>query len=110
MKTIRYLLLFYLAFNLSFLKGAIGCMDKSKHMKERFDTKNYELVQCNCPCNRNLIDGRICPLCRHTHIPSRWEMVHNAAPKTAAKIALADYFTNPSTVMKQLLARYKRGR
>lgn len=51
------------------LQSAIGCMDNSKHLTERFDTKAYHYVQCNCPCVKTIIVRNRCLKCQHYHDP-----------------------------------------
>ena len=41
------ILLSFLAINQNY--AAIGCQEKSWHLKKKYDHKVYHYVQCNCP-------------------------------------------------------------
>ena len=63
------ILIALLAFLLN--KGACDCMDNSRHLQERYDTKAYYLVKdCYCPCGKGpaykiLADRGKCLMCGH---------------------------------------------
>lgn len=50
-----------------------GCLDNSMHLKEKYDTKAYHAVECNCPCDtyaafgRKSPDRNKCLECGHFH-------------------------------------------
>lgn len=66
----------------------IGCMDKSSHLKEKFDYKGYRYVQCNCPCKKHAISSErgICKKCGHYHDPGRFEILHFTENKEIKKV------------------------
>lgn len=53
----------------------IGCMDNSHHLQQKYDSKEYHYVQCNCPCDRYAAVGKKAPSrnqcleCGHYHDP-----------------------------------------
>lgn len=51
------------------LSAAVGCLDNSRSLTERFDYKEYHPVQCNCPCwkYRQSSDRCQCVKCGHYH-------------------------------------------
>ncbi len=59
------------------LIGQIGCMDKSKHLNEKYDYKTYHYVHCTCDCQRyaQSSDRGLCSECGHYHDPGSWEIV-----------------------------------
>jgi len=52
--------------------AAIGCQEKSWHLKKKYDHKVYHYVQCNCPCHKypQRADGT-CSKCGHRHDPGQ---------------------------------------
>lgn len=42
---------------------SINCLEKSKHLAEDFDDKEWHSAQCDCPCQ--LIRKNICTECGH---------------------------------------------
>lgn len=51
------------------LDGAIGCMDNSQHLKQKFDTKAYHYVSCDCPCRSKAPGTNRCARCGHLMVP-----------------------------------------
>ncbi len=58
----------------------IGCMDNSYHLSREADFKNYNYVQCNCPCKQYRqywYRGYHCMQCKHAHDPALAQAVRN---------------------------------
>ena len=68
------ILLSFLAINQNY--GAIGCQEKSWHMKKKYDRKNWHPVQCNCQCHKypQAPDGT-CSKCGHRHEDPRLGLI-----------------------------------
>jgi len=55
--------------------GQPGCMSKSQKLKQKFDTKAWHYVACNCDCKNNAPKGLYvqkqnkCIECGHQHEP-----------------------------------------
>lgn len=76
--------------------GAIGCMEKSWHLKKAYDYKSFHYVTntvdpnnpkagyCQCPCDKYIAQygksapGGRCPVCRHCRVPQPVIIVNNA--------------------------------
>ncbi len=102
----KYLFFALILFNLSTLKGAIGCLDASKNLKESFDSKNYHLVSCDCPCIKLQEKRNICTKCLHAHWPKPMHILKNTMKNTQKKQEI-DPFINPKIAIKQLIQRAK---
>jgi hypothetical protein len=51
------------------LSAGVGCLDNSWRLLRRYDSKEYHVVSCNCPCDKyeQLEDRGRCIKCRHFH-------------------------------------------
>ena len=64
-----------LSFLLAFMvvKPKVGCVDNSYHLKQKYDSKEYHYVECNCPCDTHAAFGlkskyrNKCLECGHYH-------------------------------------------
>jgi hypothetical protein len=80
------------------LRSEIGCMEKSLHLTESFDPKEYHYVEggdggyCNCPCSKYRAQAKPlpygqCPICKHYKaIPSLIVVTEKARTAAAKKI------------------------
>ena len=74
------------------IKPKIGCLDNSHYMQEKFDSKEYHYVRCNCKCDQHAAKGLKCPgrnqclECGHFHYPEPQFIV----------ISDADYKSSPA--------------
>lgn len=63
------------------LYTAPGCLDNSYHLTQAFDYKNYHLVQCNCPCEKQykILSKRAqCSKCLHYRDPYVWDLLRTS--------------------------------
>lgn len=106
------------------LKGSVGCMDNSQHLRQNFDTKAYHYVQCDCVCRSRVPGTNQCTRCGHINVPQEQEYVSaNAKPAVAKAMAVKGYgvtgkadheldnlMQNPDVKLKQLIAQYRLNR
>lgn len=66
------------------------CLDDSKYLMEKFDTKELHVVECNCPCPQTKIvqPRNQCLDCMHYHANPAWEII-KARPTQAKETYLA---------------------
>jgi hypothetical protein len=69
-------LLFGTTWTTTMLYAQIGCMEKSMHLHQLYDPKEYHYVEggdggfCNCPCEKYKAQAKPlpygqCPICKH---------------------------------------------
>jgi len=87
MKKTIFILLIVALTHTNSMQPAIGCMDKSYHVKKKYDYKVYHYVQCNCPCHKYVhsFDRGICPQCGHYHDPGEFNVLAPAATEKATE-------------------------
>ena len=81
-------------------EGAIGCMNNSRNLTQMFDYKNYEFVQCSCPCGSSsryqiLADRGLCRECRHYRNVKPMRLIKGTPPTTKQPLSeniIARYF------------------
>jgi len=81
-------------------QGAIGCMNNSRDLTQTFDYKNYEFVQCNCPCGSSsryqiFADRGQCRECRHYRNVKPMRLIKGTPPPTQKPLSdniIARYF------------------
>lgn len=89
------------------LKAKVGCMDDSKYLSEKFDTKELHYVQCNCPCKTIVQPHNQCLFCRHYHAEPSWEIikpqpVRIKEPYLAPKLVLDPARRNVKKILNKL--------
>ncbi len=74
-KKLLILLISCAALASTLITAKVGCLSKSYHLKQKFDPKEYHLVDCNCPCDYWAMKGLStdakskCLECGHAHNP-----------------------------------------
>ena len=92
------------------LEAKIGCMDNSLHLQERYDTKAYHYVACDCPCRKYLSDRNKCPQCDHFHDAQQFVIIESQDQQINKNKASAGPFETSTDVydtLKKLVASYK---
>lgn len=108
MKQIIFLFLL-LGTNLAY--GRIGCLAKSKDLKEPFDTKTFHLVACTCDCDYHMAKGKYCPArnqcleCYHSHDPRPIILVTKIVKMTQEYPPYM--LENAPQALQQLINRYR---
>lgn len=92
------------------LFGLIGrCIDDSKHLKERYDNKEYHFVRCYCDCSDTLKE---CPKCGHKRMAQKKFII--STPQSALKAGSAieqqkkdhtTIVTDPRAILTALVKR-----
>lgn len=91
----------YLAIN-----GAVGCMDTSSHLKEKYDTKGYRYVSCQCPCAHITAHRGQCMQCKHFRVPKELETVTINKQKAIAP-SHAQLLKKPLFALQEMVNRYR---
>ena len=100
MKNLIKMYTLLLAFFILPIHGAVGCMNNSRDLTQMFDYKNYEFVQCNCPCGSSsryqiLADRGLCRECRHYRNVKPMQLIKGTPPETKQPLSenvIARYF------------------
>lgn len=85
-----------------------GCMDNSMHLKQKYDTKTYHYVSCNCPCDYYRTQGLYasakhkCLECGHRHDP-RTTLILGAIPQARVTTVVPTV----KGALDRLLSRWK---
>ncbi len=93
-----------------FIQTRIGCLSKSKELKEEYDTKSYHPVQCTCDCAYHQAKGKLstaqnqCLECGHSHDPKPLIIVTKIAHQAAEKNISID---EPKHALQSLINHYK---
>ena len=110
----------FMVLNTSYIimHAEIGCMEKSLHLREKYDPKVLHEITCNCPCTKYIAQARHalpygqCPLCKHYRIP-RTEIIVTKAMRQAALQSLQHpaspiAYENAETALATLVAQAQR--
>ncbi len=90
------------------LNGAVGCMDDSQHLKQRFDTKALHYVKCDCPCRSVAPGTHRCRKCGHIMVPQEQVYMTQADAHTAHKSKVTELLRNPNAKLKDLIRKYRK--
>jgi hypothetical protein len=92
------------------IQTRIGCLAKSKQLKEAFDTKSYHPVDCNCPCDLHQAKGRPtaprneCLECGHFHDAQPMILVTKIIKTTLHR---PDFMHTPQESLQLLIGQYR---
>jgi hypothetical protein len=110
MKIIKLTLLLIIVYAVytATLNGAVGCMDNSQHLKQKFDTKAYHYVSCDCPCRSKGPGTNRCGRCGHLIVPQEEEYITHidAIPKQNNDFNL--FMKDPASKLQQMIQEYRR--
>lgn len=91
------------------LKSQFGCMDDSKYLAEKFDTKELHYVQCHCSCPQGQIvqPHNQCLDCGHYHAKPAWEIIkgqplHIKEPYMSPKLVLDPAQRDVEKILRKL--------
>ena len=89
------------------VKAKVGCMDDSKYLAEKFDTKELHYVECNCPCKVIVQPHNQCLFCQHYHAGPSWEIIQPRPNQIkenydAPKMVLNPANRNVKTILEKL--------
>lgn len=93
------------------LNGAVGCMDNSQYLKQKFDTKAYHYVSCDCPCRSKGPGTNRCARCGHLMVPQEEEYITNIDAVDASQKKnrnLAQFMKDPANKLQQMIQEYRR--
>lgn len=116
-KAYATLILTTIVLNCSTTQAAIGCMQKSLNLQEKYDPKVFHFVECNCPCVKYMsqcsrpMPHDQCPKCRHLHVPQSQIVVTEAVRLAAmqkVKRTSPVAFENAEKALTSLLARSRQ--
>ncbi len=100
--------MFIASFNACIIQARIGCMDKSAHLAEAYDTKNYYYVACNHNCKTLTWPLNRCPECQHFHEAEIFTVVDpSEQPKDAPQKAPISRY-NTDHIMRNLALTYRQ--
>lgn len=83
---------------------SINCLEKSKHLKEDFDDKEWHSAQCDCPCQ--LVRKNICTECGHLQNAATYTVV---MPTKIAQQS-SPHFYDPQKILEKLALTYLRNK
>ena len=86
----------------------IGCMDNSFHLNKSPDFKTYHYVNCDCPCEQNIIleDRAKCLRCQHYHNPKDLNFMPTTTKvKPIKEVKDFKVYFNSSTLIDEYLSK-----
>jgi len=89
-----------------------GCMSKSQGLKQKFDTKAWHYVACNCDCAKNDPQGlyaqkrTICIECRHRHEPRPLIIMSQTTP--IRETTSLEFPPSARAAVQMAINRYRR--
>lgn len=105
-----YAAIIILSFTTYTINAATGCLDNSWHLKQSYDSKDYHLVSCSCPCESHTAKYRLfqargqCPACKHYHDPRSFIIVTAQSLQQSGYIKPTERIINPK--LRKIFSNY----